>query len=132
MPAAHRFHPTVLREYDIRGIIGETLSTADARAVGRAYATMLGKSSGRVGVGFDGRLSSPELEAALVEGLTESGLDAVRIGRGPTPMLYFAVHTLGLDGGIMVTGSHNPPTHNGFKIMRGKKAFFGRDIRIVR
>jgi len=82
----------------------------------------------RAAVGRDGRLSSPELEAALVAGLTAGGIDVVRIGLGPTPMLYFAVCTLGVDGGIMVTGSHNPPTHNGFKIMLGKRSFFGADI----
>jgi phosphomannomutase len=81
-----------------------------------------------IAVGRDGRLSSPEFEAALVAGLSESGIDVVRVGLGPTPMLYFAVNTLGVDAGIMVTGSHNPPTHNGFKLMLGKKPFFGKDI----
>jgi phosphomannomutase len=127
--AGHRFHPTILREYDVRGIIGETLSAADASALGRAYAASLRREGKeRVCVGFDGRLSSPELEAALCEGLAESGLEVLRIGRGPTPMLYFAVHHLGADGGIQVTGSHNPPDHNGFKIMLGKASFFGERI----
>jgi phosphomannomutase len=128
--ARHDFHPTILREYDVRGIVGQTLSAADARALGRAYATILRRDGGKqVCVGFDGRLSSPELEAALVDGLKQSGLEVLRIGRGPTPMLYFAVHHLDADGGIQVTGSHNPPDHNGFKIMLGKSSFFGERIR---
>src|SRR6266853_2730646 len=125
----HRFDPTILREYDIRGVVGETLSSADARAIGRAYAVTLGKSGGRrIAVGYDGRLTSPELEAALIDGLLTEGADVVRIGRGPTPMLYYAAATLGVDGGIMVTGSHNPPDHNGFKIVLGGKPFFGEAI----
>jgi phosphomannomutase len=128
--AGHRFHPTILREYDVRGIVGETLFPADARALGRAYAASLRREGGRrVCVGFDGRLSSPELEGALVGGLAESGVQVLRIGRGPTPMLYFAVHHLDADGGIQVTGSHNPPAHNGFKMMLGKSSFFGESIR---
>jgi phosphomannomutase len=132
----HRFDPTILREYDIRGIVGTTLFPADAHALGRVFATVLGKAGGhRVAVGYDGRLTSPELEAALVEGLTEGGADVVRIGRGPTPMLYYAAATPGdyggVDGGIMVTGSHNPPDHNGFKIVLGGKPFFGDAIQEV-
>jgi phosphomannomutase len=125
----HRFDPTILREYDIRGIVGKTLSPADARAIGRAYAVTLGEAEGsRVAVGFDGRLTSPELEAALIEGLTVEGAHAVRIGRGPTPMLYYAAATLGVDGGIMVTGSHNPPDYNGFKFVFRGKSFYGAAI----
>src|SRR5215211_6927518 len=125
----HRFDPTILREYDIRGIVGKTLFAADAHAVGRAFAATVRQAGGRrVAVGYDGRLTSPELEAALAEGLAEAGIDVVRIGRGPTPMLYFAAATLGVDGGVMVTGSHNPPDHNGFKLVLGGKAFFGDAI----
>src|SRR5579862_2016524 len=125
----HRFHPSILREYDIRGIVGETLFEADARAIGRSFAVVL-KEAGKktIAVGRDGRLSSPALEAALVEGLSGAGIDVVRVGLGPTPMLYFAAFTLEVDAGIMVTGSHNPPTHNGFKMVLGKKPFFARDI----
>jgi len=126
---SHRFDPTILREYDIRGIVGQTLSTADARAIGRAYAVTLAEAGGnRVAVCYDGRLTSPELEAALIEGLTAEGADAVRIGRGPTPMLYYAAATLGVDAGIMVTGSHNPPDHNGFKFVFQGKSFYGTAI----
>ncbi len=126
---AHRFDPTILREYDIRGIVGDTLSIADALAIGRAYAQTLKSAGGRrAAVGYDGRLTSPDLAAALVEGLISEGADVVRIGRGPTPMLYYAAATLGVDGGIMVTGSHNPPEYNGFKFVLGGKAFYGAAI----
>jgi phosphomannomutase len=126
---AHHFDPTILREYDIRGIVGKTLSAADARAIGRAYAVMLREAGGRrVAVGYDGRLTSPELETALVEGLTEEGAEVVRIGRGPTPMLYYAAATTGVDGGVMVTGSHNPPDYNGFKFVFQGKSFYGEAI----
>jgi phosphomannomutase len=125
----HRFDPTILREYDIRGVVGATLSNADARAIGRAYALTLAEAGGRrVAVGYDGRLTSPGLEEALVEGLATEGADVVRIGRGPTPMLYFAAATLGVDAGIMVTGSHNPPDHNGFKFVFQGKPFYGAAI----
>jgi len=126
---SHRFDPTILREYDIRGVVGKTLSAADARAIGRAYVIALDEARGhRVAVGYDGRLSSPELEAALVDGLVIEGAEVVRIGRGPTPMLYYAAATLGVDGGIMVTGSHNPPDHNGFKFVFQGKPFYGAAI----
>ncbi len=129
MTEKHGFDRTVLREYDIRGIVGKTLSAADARAVGRGFGTAVVRGGGRrVAVGYDGRLSSPDMEAALVEGLAACGLEVLRIGLGPTPMLYFAVRSLGLDGGVMVTGSHNPPEYNGFKMMLGKASFWGKDI----
>ena len=87
----HQFHSTTLREYDIRGIIGETLGEADAYAIGRGFGTRVARVGGRsVVVGYDGRLSSPMLEEALVRGLNDSGIHAVRIGQGPTPMLYYA------------------------------------------
>ena len=125
----HVFDPTILREYDIRGVVGQTLHEADARVIGRTFAAVVREQGGkRVAVGRDGRLSSPALESALVEGLAMSGVDVVRVGLGPTPMLYFASHTLDVAGGIMVTGSHNPPTHNGFKLVLGQKSFFGPDI----
>ena len=127
---SHQFDPTILREYDIRGIVGETLKVEDARAIGRSYGSILAKTGGKcAAIGYDGRLSSPILEEAVVQGLTEAGIDVVRIGLGPTPMLYYAVSTVpGVDGGIMITGSHNPPNYNGFKMMLGKKSFFGKDI----
>lgn len=128
----HRFDPTSLREYDIRGIVGKTLGTDDARAIGRGFATLLRRAGGhRVAVGRDGRVSSPELEAALVEGLTASGCDVVRIGMGPTPMLYYAEAILEVDGGIQITGSHNPGDYNGFKMVFQHRPFFGQDIQEI-
>jgi phosphomannomutase len=128
----HRFDPTILREYDIRGVIGKTLDVDDAYAIGRSFGTMIAGDGGRtVCVGRDGRLSSPELEAAVVQGLCDCGIAAVRVGLGPTPMLYFAVNVLGAGGGIMISGSHNPPEYNGFKMMRGKKPFYGADIQAL-
>jgi phosphomannomutase len=127
--AGHVFDPTILRAYDIRGIVGETLTAADAHALGRAYATMLHAAGGRrVCLGFDGRLSSPELAKALAGGLERSGVEVLWIGRGPTPMMYFAVYHLQTDGGLQVTGSHNPPSHNGFKMMLGQKPLYGAQI----
>jgi len=128
----HLFHPTLLREYDIRGVVGETLTEADARAVGRAYGSVVVKiGNGSVCVGRDGRLSSPDMEEALVEGLASTGVEVRRIGMGPTPMLYFAVRHTGATAGIMVTGSHNPPDHNGFKMMLAKRPFYGKDITLL-
>jgi phosphomannomutase len=132
---SHQFHPTILREYDIRGIVGETLSAADAEAIGRSFAAMTaarsGKAAPRIAVGCDGRLSSPELEAAVTAGIRATGAAAVRIGRGPTPMLYYAAFELPVEAGIMVTGSHNPPTHNGFKMTIGGKPVYGDMIREI-
>ncbi|MBX7536471.1 phosphomannomutase/phosphoglucomutase [Qipengyuania sp. GH1] len=126
----HAFHSTVLREYDIRGIIGETLGADDARAIGRTFGSMLREKGGnKVAVGYDGRRSSPMLEHALVEGLTASGCDVVRIGLGATPMLYYAeASDQSVDGGIQITGSHNPPNYNGFKMVFQGRPFFGSDI----
>ena len=126
---AHRFDPTSLREYDIRGIVGKTLGMEDAKAIGRTFGTMIKRAGGaRVATGYDGRVSSPMLEAGLIEGLNEAGVDAVSVGQGPTPMLYYAAATLDVDGGIMVTGSHNPPDYNGFKMVFQGRPFFGEDI----
>ena len=129
---AHRFDPTSLREYDIRGIVGKTLGPADANAIGRGFATLLRRAGGtRVAVGYDGRVSSPMLEEALIAGLTASGVDVVRVGLGPTPMLYYAEATLEVDGGIQITGSHNPADYNGFKMVFQHRPFFGEDIQTL-
>ena len=128
----HQFHPSILREYDVRGIVGDTLSEADARALGRSYAALaLSEGAKRVAVGRDGRLHSPSLEAALVDGITGSGLDVVRVGLGPSPMLYFAVATLEVDGGIQVTGSHNPADYNGFKMLLNGRSVYGEEIKAL-
>jgi phosphomannomutase len=129
MAFSHSFDPTTLREYDIRGIVGRTLRAADAFAIGRTFGSIVARGSRtNVAVGYDGRLSSPELEGALVDGLTASGMAVTRIGLGPTPMLYYASTVLKMGGAIMVTGSHNPPDYNGFKMVLAGKPFFAQQI----
>ena len=130
---SHQFDSTILREYDIRGVIGETLGPDDARAIGRSFGTMLRRQGGcKVAVGYDGRTSSPMLEHALVEGLTASGCDVLRIGMGATPMLYYAEASAEeVHGGIQITGSHNPPDYNGFKMVFQGRPFFGDDIQTL-
>ncbi|MBS0476124.1 MAG: phosphomannomutase/phosphoglucomutase, partial [Proteobacteria bacterium] len=127
----HHFDPAILREYDVRGEVGRQLGPADAYALGRGFATVLREAGGqRVVVGRDGRISSPELEAALVTGLAAGGVDVIRIGLGPTPMLYFAEASMKeVQGGIQVTGSHNPANHNGFKMVLGGRPFCGEELR---
>ncbi len=127
--SGHRFDPSILREYDIRGVVGETLDKRDAWALGRSFASEIRRHGGsRVAVGYDGRLSSVELSQALCAGLVETGCTVVDIGLGPTPMLYFAEAELQVQGGIEVTGSHNPSGHNGFKMVMNGASFFGEDI----
>src|SRR6478736_1749210 len=126
---SHNFNPTILREYDIRGIVGDTLTEADAYALGRTFAALAGdEDARRIAVGRDGRTHSGMLEAALVRGLTEGGIDVVLTGMGPSPMLYFATHYLDVDGGIQVTGSHNPADYNGFKLLLKARSVFGVEI----
>jgi len=128
----HSFDRTVLREYDIRGIVGKTLKPEDAFAIGRCFGSVVVRAGGkRVAVGYDGRLHSPELEAQLVAGLRACGLEVVRIGLCATPMLYFAAYDQEADGAAMVTGSHNPPDYNGFKMMIGRKPFYGAAIQEI-
>ncbi|MFA5040374.1 MAG: phosphomannomutase/phosphoglucomutase [Bdellovibrionales bacterium] len=119
---AHTFDPTIVREYDIRGTVGKNLTDTDAKLLGQAFGTMVIRAGGkRIVAGFDGRTHSPLLEAALVDGLVSTGVAVERVGLGPTPMLYFAVTHLNADAGIMVTGSHNPPDQNGFKMLISKQ-----------
>ena len=126
----HQFHPSLLREYDVRGVFGKTLDPGDARALGRSFGTRVVRAGGTcVAVGYDGRLSSLVLEQAVVEGLCAAGINVLRTGLGPTPMLYYAAASLPeVDGGIQITGSHNPADHNGFKMVLQGGAFFGPDI----
>ena len=128
----HEFKPSILREYDIRGIVGDTLTEADAYALGRTYAALArDEGARRIAVGRDGRIHSGMLEAALVRGLTDGGVDAVLIGMGPSPMLYFATYYLDVDGGIQVTGSHNPADYNGFKLLLKGNSIFGQEIQAL-
>jgi phosphomannomutase len=127
--AAHLFDSTVLREYDLRGIVGETITAVDAYALGRAFGSLAKRRGAQaMAVGYDGRHSSPMLAAALAAGLAACGLRVLVIGRGPTPMLYFTAYTMEVDGGVMITGSHNPPDYNGFKLVLHKASVFGTDI----
>ncbi len=125
----HKFNPTILREYDIRGIVGGTLTETDAHALGRTFASKaLDEGARTIAVGRDGRTHSGMLEAALIDGLTSSGVNVVQVGMGPSPMLYFATHYLDVDGGIQVTGSHNPAEYNGFKLLLKGRSVFGEEI----
>jgi phosphomannomutase len=132
MSFRHDFDPTSLREYDIRGVVGRTLHPADAFAIGRCFGTIVARDGGKtVAVGYDGRLSSPSLEPELVRGLMACGLEVLRVGLCPTPMVYYAATTMETAGAVMVTGSHNPPDYNGFKMMLGRKPFFGAGIKQI-
>ena len=125
----HTFHPSIIRAYDIRGIYNQTLFDKDAFFVGKSFGSFLRKNNKtKIAVACDGRVSSPNLKSQLINGLIDSGLEVFDVGVGPTPMLYFSVYHLELDAGIMVTGSHNPKDHNGFKIMLKERPFFGDDI----
>ncbi len=122
----------LFREYDIRGIVGEELTDDMAERIGQAFATV-GKERGlkTVSVGRDGRLSSPALRDRLVSGLTSAGLNVVDIGVCPTPLLYFSLFHLPVDGGVMITGSHNAAEYNGFKLCVGKEALHGQAIQRI-
>ncbi|MSP33976.1 MAG: phosphomannomutase/phosphoglucomutase [Rickettsiales bacterium] len=125
----HKFNNSIIRAYDIRGVYGKTLHDADAFFVGKSFASFLHKNGGKkISVASDGRISSPALKAQLIKALIQSGLEVVDVGIGPTPMLYFSVYHLECDAGIMVTGSHNPKDHNGFKMLLKDRPFFGDDI----
>ncbi len=124
-----KINPVIFREYDIRGTVGTELTPEFARILGRAYGSLAVENKmNRIGVGHDCRLSSPEYAQALAEGLADEGLDVVMTGMGPTPQLYYSVFSHDLGGGIQVTGSHNPPDMNGFKILLGKQTLSGNDI----
>lgn len=119
-----------MRSYDLRGCVGRQLSLNDAHALGLAYAAVAhSQRARRIAVCRDGRLTSPELESALVTGLVEGGMQVHCVGLGPTPSLYFAVFADNLDGGVMVTGSHNPPDQNGFKLVLGGEPVFGQALK---
>ena len=122
-------NPHVFRQYDIRGHAERDFDDAFVGSLGRSLGTFFStRNLRRIGVGRDCRLSSPRLRDRLCEGLLQSGIDVVDIGVGPTPLLYFAVHHFDLDGGVQITGSHNPPDENGFKMMVGKGSLYGDDI----
>ena len=120
---------TIFKAYDIRGVIGKTLDAGIARHIGRAFgAAALAKGERKVVIGRDGRLSGPELAAALAEGLRDAGVDVIDLGVVATPMVYFGTNVLDTRSGIMVTGSHNPPDYNGFKMVLAGEAIYGDAI----
>jgi phosphomannomutase/phosphoglucomutase len=126
-------NPNIFREYDIRGIVGQDLTVETVSILARAVGTFFRQNGAkRIAVGFDARESSPVFERLLVEGFNASGCDAVLIGMVPTPVLYHTVFTKTVDGGVMITGSHNPPDHNGFKICLGKQTLFGSQIQEIK
>ena len=122
----------IFREYDIRGIVGKDILAEDAENIGKAYGSLLKKQNKKtVSVGRDCRLSSDQFAESLIEGILSTGCDVVDIGICPTPVLYFSIHHLELDGGIMVTASHNPGEYNGFKIMIGKDSLHGQGLQDI-
>ena len=125
----HLFNKTILREYDIRGIIEKDLHFYDSLYLGKSFATFVNNLKLKnIVIGYDGRKTSPKLEKHLFDGLISKGIKVYRIGLVPTPLLYYSMYKLKLDGGIMVTGSHNPPNYNGFKIVLRNKSIIGKDI----
>ena len=125
-----RFNPDVLREYDIRGIVNKDLTVNTAYSIGRTFGHIVCTkfSEKKIATGYDGRLTSPSLHNALCAGLLESGANVFSIGLCPTPMAYFAHYHLKTDAAVMVTGSHNPPEYNGFKMVLNKHSFFADEI----
>lgn len=129
-------NPAIFREYDIRGIWGEDLTFETADLVGRAFGTYVSKLSGgkdiSLSIGRDVRLSSSDIAENLIQGIISTGADVINLGECPTPAQYFSLHHLNVDGGIMITGSHNPPEYNGFKMSVGKETIFGAGIQDIR
>jgi len=125
--------PNIFREYDIRGIVGPQLTTGTVATLGKAIGTFFSRNGARrIAIGYDARVSSPLFCELLKQGFNETGCDVVLIGMVPTPVLYHTVFTRDVDGGVMITGSHNPPDHNGFKICLGKSTLFGSQIQEIK
>ncbi|UCF82198.1 MAG: phosphomannomutase/phosphoglucomutase, partial [Desulfobacteraceae bacterium] len=122
----------IFREYDIRGVVPDELNKVMVRLLGLGFGTYYrDKGAKRISLGQDCRLSSPDLSKWLIEGLMESGMEIVHLGMVPTPLLYFSLHQIEVDGGIQITGSHNPPEFNGFKICLGKASIYGEEIKKI-
>ncbi|HXZ38837.1 MAG TPA: phosphomannomutase, partial [Thermodesulfobacteriota bacterium] len=126
-------NPRIFREYDIRGLVDQDLTVEGARLIGQGLATYLSRQGKRrVVVGRDGRLSSPRFRDPLVQGMVAGGMEVMDIGVCPTPVFYFSIFHLNRDGGAMITGSHNPPEFNGFKVCSGKDTLHGEQIQDLR
>ena len=125
--------PEIFKAYDIRGIVGRTLTPDIVERIGHAIgseATARGQRA--IAIGYDGRLSGPELAAALARGIRKSGINVIDVGRVTTPMVYFAAHHLGVHSGVAITGSHNPPDYNGLKVVLGNETLAGEAIQDLR
>ena len=130
--AAHVFDASILREYDIRGTVGQTLREVDCYHVGRAFGSLLARRGGKTAaVGYDGRESSPVFARELIRGLNDCGIDVENIGLGPTPMAYFAMKSRGRDAALIVTGSHSPLAYNGIKMAYHDSPFFGDAVQSI-
>lgn len=126
-------NPRIFREYDIRGVVDDDLTEEIAFVVGRGLATYISRlGKRRVAVGRDGRLSSARLRDALVRGMTAGGLEVIDLGVCPTPVFYFSLHHFDREGGVMITGSHNPPEFNGFKVCVDRDTLYGEEIQNLR
>ena len=126
-------NPNLFREYDIRGRVPEELNQETAYRLGQCFGAYYRDfGAKRISLGRDCRLSSPELRLGVLEGMMDAGMDVKDLGMVPTPLLYFSLHHLHVDGGIQITGSHNPPEYNGFKICLGKTTIYGEEIQKLR
>jgi len=122
----------IFREYDIRGVVKKDFPPEVVENIGRAFGTTIRRNRGRrVSVGYDARPSSPGLFKSLVRGIMKAGVEVTTIGLVPTPLLYFSLHHLKMDGGVMITGSHNPPEFNGFKLNQGTESIYGEGIQSI-
>ena len=125
-----RINPDIYREYDIRGVVGKDLDEGVYETIGKAYGAYMTERGARViSVGRDCRTSSPELSSAFVKGLNSTGIDVLDIGMVSTPMLYFSLYNLDVQGGVMITASHNPGEYNGIKLSVGRDSLFGQEIK---
>lgn len=122
----------IFREYDIRGLVETDLTPEAVELLGRGIGTyMLKHNAAKISVGMDGRLTSPELFNMLVKGLLSTGLDVTGLGVIPTPLSYYSTHKMAVDGSVMITGSHNPPEYNGFKVTLGTSSVFGSELQVI-
>ncbi|HVY56166.1 MAG TPA: phosphomannomutase, partial [Thermodesulfobacteriota bacterium] len=126
-------NPEIFREYDIRGIVDKDLNEDVLECIGKAYGTYVKEAGAKVvSVGRDCRLSSPAYAKAMTRGINSTGVDVIDIGMVSTPMLYFSLYNLDVDGGVMITASHNPGEYNGIKLCRGRDSVFGEQIQKIR